>query len=138
MEVGFEGCLDMLMLCACCLFTCTLKHTHTGARARTHTIHSQFCKSIKHPTTTTTTHTHNTFIFFQSITTTGETVFLWKLSVMLSINATDDDVTFWSHTVSPFPARIILTCYKIYISWIWHDICHRNGKTITFVSLANQ
>ena len=29
MEVGFEGCLDMLMLCACCLLLCTLKHTHT-------------------------------------------------------------------------------------------------------------
>ena len=31
MEVGLECCLDMLMLCACCLFICTLKriHTHT-------------------------------------------------------------------------------------------------------------
>ena len=29
MEVGFEGCLDMLILCACCLFICTLKHTCT-------------------------------------------------------------------------------------------------------------
>ena len=28
MEVGLEGCLDMLMLCACCLLLCTLKHTH--------------------------------------------------------------------------------------------------------------
>ena len=28
MEVGLEGCLDML-LCACCLFICTLKKTHT-------------------------------------------------------------------------------------------------------------
>ena len=28
MEVGLEGCLDMLMLCACCLFICTL-NTHT-------------------------------------------------------------------------------------------------------------
>ena len=27
MEVGFEGCLDMLMLCACCLLLCTLKRT---------------------------------------------------------------------------------------------------------------
>ena len=27
MEVGFEGCLDMLMFCACCLLLCTLKHT---------------------------------------------------------------------------------------------------------------
>ena len=27
MEVGLEGCLDMLMLCACCLFICTLKRT---------------------------------------------------------------------------------------------------------------
>ncbi|KAK2151160.1 hypothetical protein LSH36_374g06000 [Paralvinella palmiformis] len=27
MEVGLEGCLDMLMLCACCLFICTLKST---------------------------------------------------------------------------------------------------------------
>jgi len=31
MEVGLEGCLDMSMLCACCLFICALKvkHTHT-------------------------------------------------------------------------------------------------------------
>ena len=29
MEVGLEGCLDMLMLCACCLLLCTLKKTHT-------------------------------------------------------------------------------------------------------------
>ena len=28
MEVGLEGCLEMLMFCACCLFICTLKHTH--------------------------------------------------------------------------------------------------------------
>jgi len=27
MEVGLEGCLGMLMLCACCLFICILKHT---------------------------------------------------------------------------------------------------------------
>jgi len=27
MEVGLEGCLDILMLCACCLFICTLKRT---------------------------------------------------------------------------------------------------------------
>ena len=27
MEVGLEVCLDMLMLCACCLFVCTLKRT---------------------------------------------------------------------------------------------------------------
>ena len=27
MEVGLEGCLDMLMLWACCLFICTLKRT---------------------------------------------------------------------------------------------------------------
>ena len=27
MEVGLEGCLDMLMLCACCLLLCTLKRT---------------------------------------------------------------------------------------------------------------
>ena len=27
MEVGLEGWLDMLMLCACCLFICILKHT---------------------------------------------------------------------------------------------------------------
>ena len=27
MEVGFEGGLDMLMLCACCLLLCTLKRT---------------------------------------------------------------------------------------------------------------
>ena len=35
MEVGFEGCLDMLMLCACCLLLCTLKkhtHTHTDSK----------------------------------------------------------------------------------------------------------
>ena len=39
MEVGFEGCLDMLMLCACCLLQCTLKrtHTHTHTHTRTHT-----------------------------------------------------------------------------------------------------
>ena len=28
MEVRFEGCLDVLMLCACCLLLCTLKHTY--------------------------------------------------------------------------------------------------------------
>ena len=27
MEVGLKGCLDMLMLCACCLSICILKHT---------------------------------------------------------------------------------------------------------------
>ena len=27
MEVGLEGCLDMLVLCACCLSICILKHT---------------------------------------------------------------------------------------------------------------
>jgi len=27
MEIGLEGCLDMLMLCVCCLFICTLKRT---------------------------------------------------------------------------------------------------------------
>ena len=27
MKVAFEGCLDMLMLCACCLLPCTLKRT---------------------------------------------------------------------------------------------------------------
>ena len=27
MEVGLEGCLDMLMLCACCLFICTIQRT---------------------------------------------------------------------------------------------------------------
>jgi len=38
MGVGLEGCLDMLMFRACCLFICTLKkHTHT----RTHTWVSQ-------------------------------------------------------------------------------------------------
>ena len=31
MEVGLEGYLDMLMLCACCLLLCTLKYTHTHA-----------------------------------------------------------------------------------------------------------
>jgi len=40
MEVGFEGCLDMLMLCACCPLTMYPKiHTHT----HTHTLF----KSIK-------------------------------------------------------------------------------------------
>jgi len=29
MEVGLEGCLDMLMLCACCLSRYILKCTHT-------------------------------------------------------------------------------------------------------------
>ena len=37
MEVGLEGCLDMLMLCAGCLFICTLKHTHTHTHTNTHT-----------------------------------------------------------------------------------------------------
>ena len=37
MEVGFEGCLDMLMLCACCLLLCTLKHTHTHTHTHTRT-----------------------------------------------------------------------------------------------------
>ena len=38
MEVGLEGCLDMLMLCACCLFICTLNtHTHTQTHTHTHT-----------------------------------------------------------------------------------------------------
>ena len=37
MEVGFEGGLDMLMLCACCLLLCTLKHTHTHTHTRAHT-----------------------------------------------------------------------------------------------------
>ena len=27
MEVDLKECLDMLMLCACCLFICILKHT---------------------------------------------------------------------------------------------------------------
>ena len=39
MEVGFEGCLDMLMLCACCLLLCTLKHTHRDTH--THITHTQ-------------------------------------------------------------------------------------------------
>ena len=38
MEVGFEGCLDMLMLCACCLFICSLKHTHTHTHTHTELI----------------------------------------------------------------------------------------------------
>ena len=37
MDVGFEGCLDMLMLCACCLLLGTLTHTHTRTRTHTHT-----------------------------------------------------------------------------------------------------
>ena len=41
MEVCLKGCLDMMMLCACCLSICILKHTHTRARAHAHTpIHS--------------------------------------------------------------------------------------------------
>ena len=37
MEVGLEGCLDMLMLCCCCLFIFTLKHTHAHTHIHTHT-----------------------------------------------------------------------------------------------------
>ena len=38
MEVGLEGCLDMLMLCACCLVRCTLnRHIHTHIHTHTHT-----------------------------------------------------------------------------------------------------
>ena len=54
MEVGIEGCLDMLMLCACCLFICTLKHTQT--HTNTHNKHTQ-THAHKH----TQTHT-NTYI----------------------------------------------------------------------------
>ena len=47
MEVGLEGCLDMLMLCACCLFICSLKHTHvhTNIRAHPHTRTPHRCNS---------------------------------------------------------------------------------------------
>ena len=34
MEVVLKGCLDMLMLCACCLFICTLKHARTHTHAQ--------------------------------------------------------------------------------------------------------
>ena len=39
MEVGFEECLDILMLCACCLSICILKrkHTRTYTDVYTHT-----------------------------------------------------------------------------------------------------
>ena len=51
----------MLMLCACCLLLCTLKHTHTHthAHARTHThIHT-------HTYTHTLTHMYDWILYFR-------------------------------------------------------------------------
>ena len=38
MEVGLEGCLDMPMLCTCCLSLCIYTHIHI--HTHTHTITS--------------------------------------------------------------------------------------------------
>ena len=47
MEVGLEGCLDMLMLCACCLLLCTLNTRMTRKTMDKKRRYGLLCQAIK-------------------------------------------------------------------------------------------